>query len=284
VFDDNDAPDGIGGGIAASGLDPPMLEVTITDTAITGGDAAAGGGLAFAGNMDVQGLDRSDAAGGVTPAQAEASAEVIGSTFADNTATVGGAVVSGDEIIVVDGVVTIDPGGAFEATNSTFTGIAASESGGALTVPGGEVALVYVTASSNTAPSAAQVQTASLSVFGTVLGPSSGPSCDVESTTSHGYNRGTDATCGLTAPTDQQDVGDPQLGPLADNGGPTPTLLPLTGSLLIDAIPSAACQDDGAAGVTTDQRGVARPQIGGCDVGAVEVEPVFIVLQPTFTG
>jgi hypothetical protein len=46
-----------------------------------------------------------------------------------------------------------------------------------------------------------------------------------------------------------------------DAGG---TLSPLPGSPLIDA-------GDGAACPATDQRGVARPQLGGCDIGAVEV-------------
>jgi CSLREA domain-containing protein len=61
-----------------------------------------------------------------------------------------------------------------------------------------------------------------------------------------------------------------QLGALADNGGPTPTLLPITGSPLVDAADDARC-------AATDQRGVARPQDGGsgggCDVGAVEGVP-----------
>jgi hypothetical protein len=49
--------------------------------------------------------------------------------------------------------------------------------------------------------------------------------------------------------------------------------LPLTGSPLIDAIPAASCQADGAAGITTDQRGFARPDAASpnCDIGAVEV-------------
>ena len=54
---------------------------------------------------------------------------------------------------------------------------------------------------------------------------------------------------------------DPRLGPLQDNGGPTPTHALLLGSPAIDA--SSACP-------ATDQRGVTRPQGAGCDIGAFE--------------
>jgi hypothetical protein len=78
------------------------------------------------------------------------------------------------------------------------------------------------------------------------------------------------------------------LEPLAFNGGPTLTHLPQPGSPLIDAIPVGSCQADGAAGVTTDQRGVQRPQQSGCDIGSVEVEasptPTPVPVQPRFTG
>jgi hypothetical protein len=60
-------------------------------------------------------------------------------------------------------------------------------------------------------------------------------------------------------------------------------MLPGTGSPLIDWIPVDACQADGASGISTDQRGVARPQAGGCDIGAVEVIPALPV-EPSFTG
>lgn len=62
---------------------------------------------------------------------------------------------------------------------------------------------------------------------------------------------------------------DPLLGTLADNGGTTRTHLPGKGSEAIDRIPAASC-----GGVTTDQRGLARPHATGCDSGAVEVGAV----------
>jgi len=55
------------------------------------------------------------------------------------------------------------------------------------------------------------------------------------------------------------------LGPLAENGGPTPTHALVAGSPAIDAVPGAHPECSG-----TDQRGVARPQGSGCDIGAFE--------------
>jgi hypothetical protein len=57
------------------------------------------------------------------------------------------------------------------------------------------------------------------------------------------------------------------LGPRANNGGLTPTMLPGAGSIAIDAIPTS----DTFVCTGTDQRGVSRPQGPGCDIGAVEV-------------
>jgi hypothetical protein len=65
---------------------------------------------------------------------------------------------------------------------------------------------------------------------------------------------------------------DPQLGPLANNGGPTRTMAPATGSPVIDT--------GSAFGLSTDQRGQPRPSdfapfrnLGdGSDIGAVELQ------------
>lgn len=65
---------------------------------------------------------------------------------------------------------------------------------------------------------------------------------------------------------------DLRLGDLQDNGGPTRTHELLPGSIAFDVIPEADCVDADGAPLTTDQRGVARPQGDSCDVGAFEVE------------
>ena len=55
-------------------------------------------------------------------------------------------------------------------------------------------------------------------------------------------------------------VADPRLGKPADNGGPTPTMMPAEGRPALKA---------GSGCPHLDQRGVAR-QTGSCDAGAVE--------------
>jgi predicted outer membrane repeat protein len=86
---------------------------------------------------------------------------------------------------------------------------------------------------------------------------------------SNGHNLSDDTSCFAAAGTDL--VAPAQLGALADNGGPTLTHLPLSGSPAIDAGDNTNCP-------TTDQRGAPRPVDGDdppdgfadCDIGAVE--------------
>ncbi len=61
--------------------------------------------------------------------------------------------------------------------------------------------------------------------------------------------------------------GDPQLGALGDNGGPTPTLALGPGSAAINQVPVGSPNCPGV-----DQRGVTRPQGPTCDIGAFELE------------
>jgi hypothetical protein len=61
---------------------------------------------------------------------------------------------------------------------------------------------------------------------------------------------------------------DARLGPLEANGGPTRTQALLEGSPAIDA-------GDPAAGTPTDQRGIARPDGAGFDLGSYELSPTL---------
>ncbi len=69
--------------------------------------------------------------------------------------------------------------------------------------------------------------------------------------------------------------GDPNLGPLVYNGGPTPTLALFTTpspSPAIDAGNNANC-------LATDQRGISRPQNLVCDIGSFEILGELIQLD-----
>ncbi len=68
---------------------------------------------------------------------------------------------------------------------------------------------------------------------------------------------------------------DAKLGPLANNGGPTPTHLLLCGSPALDK----GSNPDAPA---TDQRGIARPVNGTVDIGAVEANPSLTINPATF--
>ena len=61
-------------------------------------------------------------------------------------------------------------------------------------------------------------------------------------------------------------VGDPVLGPLSSNGGPTDTMALGAGSAAVDAVPTSSCMSP------SDQRGLPRPSGPACDIGAFEVQ------------
>ena len=63
------------------------------------------------------------------------------------------------------------------------------------------------------------------------------------------------------------------LGPLQDNGGPTPTHAPLPGSLAVDRGSPDTPGEGSYSCESVDQRGVSRPQGIRCDMGAYEVQP-----------
>ena len=255
--------------------------VSITRSALTGNSGT--------------GAANSDVAGGVVNNGGPTS--IVQSSITTNHATginVGGGIVneSGTETTVNSTI-------SGNTATATLGGGANLGAAGGILNQGGPEHLVYVTLAGNTTTTGATNAAANyvndggaVTFFGTVVaGGSGGPSCLAvgrgTSFASNGFNLEDDAaaSCGF-APATQDIVGpDPSLGALANNGGPGPTQLPQPGSVLIDAIPVASCQADGAAGITTDERAVTRPQGAGCDIGAVEVAvPAPLVVTPRFTG
>jgi CSLREA domain-containing protein len=164
--------------------------------------------------------------------------------------------------------------------NATFSGNNASnpigsQGGGAIENDGSAASLLTnaVTFAGNTAPAgfgtSINVFTATQPrVANTIFADTAGSACN-SALNSDGQNIERGATCGLAGPNDHSSL-DPQIGPLADNGGPTDSHLPARTSPAVDTS-TAFC-------LPLDQRGVTRPFGAACDVGAVEL--VYAVPAP----
>ncbi|WP_300618857.1 Ig-like domain-containing protein, partial [Dokdonella sp.] len=110
-----------------------------------------------------------------------------------------------------------------------------------------------------------------------------GPDCSKNNsaTLGIGYSLVSDkrGSCSFTAATNLVDVSPGFDGQLGDHGGPTPTLLPLASSPLVDAGDETGCTDF-AGSRRFDQRGVGHARLVDglgsgtprCDIGAVEYE------------
>ena len=162
-------------------------------------------------------------------------------------------------------------------TNSTISGNSAGGSGGGATFKHGNVPLVIVNSTiaynSTSNPSGGGVGATfssdlmSVQATNSIIAHNSNSDCKAP-IASLGHNLSGDNSCGLSGPGDQQSV-DPLLGPLLDNGGPSPTHLLQPTSPAIDAGDAAGCP-------SVDQRGAARPTDGDgsggavCDIGAYE--------------
>jgi hypothetical protein len=127
------------------------------------------------------------------------------------------------------------------------------------------------------------VELADSIVAGNTGGVGNPPDCSGD-LTSQGHNLiGATGGCALVTATGDLTNVAAKLGPLAANGGPTATHLPLPGSPAIDAADPARC-------AAIDQRSLARPvdgdgdAIAACDIGSTEAgsAQVVVPLSDTF--
>jgi CSLREA domain-containing protein len=257
-----------GGGIHNSGI------LELTDSTVSGNSAntSSGGGIYnFDDNYDSDTLT------------------LTNSTVSNNTAVQSGggiytylgileltnSTVSGNSANTSSGGGIYSNYGTLTLTNSTVSGNSANTSSGGGIYNSGFLILQKSTVSDNSADSGGGIFDYNPSdVYGSIIAQNTAntaPDCfDTIGPMSHGYNLVGDGTgcSGFGMPGDQVGTGvspiNPLLGPLGDNGGPTFTHALLMGSPAIDA---------GTCGYYpgTDQRGVARPQGAGCDIGAYEV-------------
>jgi hypothetical protein len=156
--------------------------------------------------------------------------------------------------------------GLLTVTNSTLSGnsFGAIRVGSAGSVTLSQTTIVGVEPESELFKTVSIASSGALTMVHSILSGS----CDSDAAISGGNNLESPGdTCGLGGVGDAVDILPTQLnlGPLQQNGGPTRTHEPGSGSVAIDAIDTPDCEVD------DDQRGVARPSGAGCDVGAVEV-------------
>jgi CSLREA domain-containing protein len=227
-----------------------------------GGLYATATGTISVRDTTVQGNQAVDGVGGALFGSNGPSIDVQNSTFADNV-VLGAGGQGGGAVFIGSAPVTL--------TNCTVSGNRASTTGAGLLSTNNPVLIASSTFAGNAAgapgSAIALAGAATATVRGTVLGTGVFQSC-AAAIASEGDNLDQDGTCLLAGAGDRSGI-DPQLGPLADNGGATSTHEPLAGSPLIDAFGGPNCP-------ATDQRGVVRPTDGNgdgtpaCDVGAVE--------------
>ena len=156
----------------------------------------------------------------------------------------------------------LNDGGTVTVSNSTFSGNSAGYGGGIVN-DGGTVTVSNSTFSGNSAEVGGGIETSSgtATLENTLVANSpAGGNCSGTITDGGGNLSYGDATCpGVN--------GDPKLGPLQANGGPTQTMALGAGSAARDAADDAICAAPPVNNL--DQRGVARPQGAHCDIGAL---------------
>jgi hypothetical protein len=242
-----------GGGILSVGG-----TLTLSNSIVSGNTALRGGGIAsYKGTLTMTDSTVSD--------NAATESEWIHGAGIDHwgTSTISNCTVSGNKGVGIQN----DGGGTLTVINSTISG----NTGDAIHNPFGTLTLTNDTVlGSISSGSEHGNEHSSIVVAATLIdGACTTVGISVVNWTSSGYNiESPSDTCGFDQGTDLVDITEGQLdlGPLTDNGGPTMTHGLGADSVAIDHIPAIDCA------VVEDQRGVARPQGGSCDVGAFELE------------
>jgi len=254
----------------AGGISSVTGPLTLTNCIVRDNHGYIGGGVAaFAGTTIVATTVRDNLADFIGGGIAIVSGTIRDSTFAANTLGPGAPL--GGRDIACNG------GGALLIANSTiddlFTFAYCDPPPSLSCVPAPDIVLANVTAEN--------VQFLAAGPGGSVTARNSIIRANNAGLISQGYNLIQVNNAAVVGDTTGNQIGvDPLLGPLADDGGPTPTRPPLPGSPAVDAANPAAPGSGGVACEATDQRGLARPVGPRCDIGAVESRCGDGIVQP----
>ncbi len=260
-----------GGAITASGTDFSLVNSTVTDN--RAGDGGAGGtATATGGTYDFPGhiVDDSGAFAGATGGVAGRgyrggdggqAVAVAGNAASGSNADGGFASATGGK-----GGAGRQPGAGGMATATAGSGDGTGDNGNTFEDDGADGNLEEV-------PGSLYLAQGTAGLNNNILSGDAG-FCKLNSVTPTGTsNLATDDSCGTGILVNGTPVGDPadlmlDSGGLQFNGGPTQTIALLPGSPAIDAAGDCASL---MPPITTDQRGVPRPQDAACDIGAFEL-------------
>lgn len=237
--------------IARSSGATSALDLRITESAIAGNTAHAPLGAQI-GGMELA----------ATGAGATLDASILNSTISGNTASSA----AGDSRFGAMLVATSGASAMLDVTlaSSTVTGNTATGGSG---VAGG----INVFQLSGAAPAVLRLKGAIVADNPSAIGADCRTANAVIVT--GGYNLlGDSGACVFAGDTSTHLPGPAGLGPLTDNGGPTPTHELLEGSRAINAGDPAGCADHLGAPLDRDQRGLPRIARGRCDLGAYEAQ------------
>jgi hypothetical protein len=279
-----------------AGIVANFVGLTLSDGSSSAGGAIASNGTLTIANCTLSSSSSTSLSGGAIRINA-GTANITNSSFlsnsATNTASAGAIYVNVSSGLVnisnstFAGNVASGTGGAIRndgtvnIINSTFTSNAASGNlGGAISTLGGATTITnsifFNSFTSNGGSVYRSGASTTLAISNSILfNFNSGSECvsvNGGAITDGGYNLSKDASCGFTATGSLQNVTLQQLslGLFGSYGGPTQTIPPRPSSIAVDAIPAA--MNGCGTSVTTDQRGIVRPQREKCDIGAVEVQ------------
>jgi len=261
--------DALGGGICSTGT--ALLErIIVTGNELEASYSSCGGGIANLGG--VMAIEDSTISN-----NSSLTTDTYGAGICNGgTLEVSQTTINGNE--TGDGAYTegggIDNDGIATIINSTITGNASQGGvGGGIANYGGAMKVINTTVSGNTAWRVAGgiATDGNITIENSIVSDNA-TNCS-GGIVSKGYNLSSDTSCPFTAPGDLNNT-EPLLGPLRNNGGPTPTMAELPGSPTLDAGNPNGCTDNQGNLLKTDQRGAPRPgkhkNLHRCDMGAFE--------------